>query len=151
MWILSGHGLVFWKCFFRMNYLIVSVNQCFIPHSYVATVTFLNLAWTGVFYAVKVRIGSYHTFSKYLFVWDRVLLNNHKTKCQSLLNLFQPPFPECQILCIENKHKSTTERLTGWNFLSFLIEEKFELDCIFLFRNILPLDSVICRFIWNYF
>jgi len=66
--------------------LIVNVNQCFIPHSYLATVTFLNfdVDWAKIFfYAIEAHIWSYHTFSKYLSVWDKALLSNHKTKRQS--------------------------------------------------------------------
>jgi len=43
--------------------------------------------------------------------------------------LFQPLFSDFHILCVENKHKSLTEWLTGWNCLSFSIREKFKHGC----------------------
>ena len=37
--------------------------------------------------------------------------------------LLQPLLQDSQILHMENKHKSLTEWLTGWNCLSFLIKQ----------------------------
>ena len=37
---------------------------------------------------------------------------------------FQPLFPKYQILCAENKHKSITEWLAGWNCSSFFNRRK---------------------------
>jgi len=46
--------------FIKMNRLIFNVEQCFIPNSYRATVTFLNFyrVWIGrrIFCAVEARI-----------------------------------------------------------------------------------------------
>jgi len=39
---LSGHRLVFSKCFIKMNRMIFNVKQCFIRNSNLATVTFPN-------------------------------------------------------------------------------------------------------------
>jgi len=45
---------------------------------------------------------------------------------------FQPLFPECQILCVENKHKSITESLASWNCLSFFNRRKIKHGWLFL-------------------
>ena len=140
MWILSGYGLVFSNCFLEMNWLIFNVNEFFIPFSksYLVTVTFLNFGvdWGKIsLYVVEARSWSYHTFSRYLSVWSRILLKKHKTKHRSRLIPkddmrwechFQPLFPECQILCVENKHESITEWPTGWNCFSFFNRRKIK-------------------------
>jgi len=41
-------------------------------------------------------------------------------------NHFQSLFPECQILCVENKNKSITEWLAGWNCLPFFNRRKIK-------------------------
>ena len=59
-----------------------------VPNSYVATVAFLNFGvdWAKISNAVEARIWNYYTFSKYLSVWGRDLLNDdHITKNLSRL------------------------------------------------------------------
>ena len=71
-----------------MNLLIFNVVQCFIPNSYLAPVTFPILVGIGrrISSPVEPRIWRYHTFSKYLSVWARVLhRDHHKTKHRSRL------------------------------------------------------------------
>ena len=46
---------------------------------------------------------------------------------------FQALFPECQILCIENKHKSITDWLTDWNCLSFFNRRKIKQLAVYSF------------------
>ena len=70
------------KSFIKMYWWIFNVEQCFIPNSYLATVTFLNfgVVWAKSFQCCR----STHLKLLYLFkilVWGRVLLNeNYKTK-----------------------------------------------------------------------
>jgi len=45
--------------------------------------------------------------------------------------LFHPLYPESQILCVENKHKSLPELLTGWRCLSFFNERKMAVYSFF--------------------
>ena len=105
----------------KMNWLIFIVKQRFIPHSYLASVTFSFLMWIErrVSCVVEVRIWSYNTFSNFLSVWGSVLLIDYrKTKHWSWLvpkddnwqeSISFNLFPESQVLSVENKHKSLTE------------------------------------------
>jgi len=69
-----------------------------------------------------------YTFSKYLSTCEAgfssmmTITQNIDIEWFSRMTLeylFQPLFSESQILCVENRHKSRTEWLTGWNCFSF--------------------------------
>jgi len=81
---LSRHGLVFSKCFIKMNWLIFNAKQHFIANSHLATVTLLNfgVAWAKSFQLCRsVHLKLLYLFQlQYLSAWGRVLLyDNHKT------------------------------------------------------------------------
>jgi len=142
VWILSGHGLVVSNCFLKMNWFIFCVNQCFITNSNLATVTFLNfgLNWAKSF----LRCRSMHLKLLYLFripIWLCEAGFSKSIKRNSDLDWFpkmtweyhfQPLFPECEILCIENKHRSITELLAGWNCLSFFNRRKIKHSWLYI-------------------
>jgi len=129
VWILSGHGFVFLNCFSKMNWLIFNVNKCFTPNSYLVTVTFLNFGvdWEKTsLYVVEARSWSYYTFQDtYLceagFSSKNIKRNSDLDWFPKMTReyYFQPLFSGYQILCVENKHESVTEWLTGLNCLPF--------------------------------
>jgi len=137
--MLSGLRLIFSNCFTKMNWLVFSVKECWKNASFQINILqlwlFLILMWIGRRFsnAVEARIWSCYIFSKYFSVWSKVIINgDHDIKYRSRLiakddvtvSLFRPLFPDSQILCVENMHKSLTEWLTGWNCLSFFNKRK---------------------------
>jgi len=64
VYILSRHGLVFQKGFLKVNWLIFSVERCFVLNLHLAPVTFLILVGIGriISNVVEARIWRCYTF-----------------------------------------------------------------------------------------
>jgi len=86
------------------------------------------LVWIGrrVSNAVDARIWNYCTFSKYLSVQGRVLLNDDHKKTSISIDsqgwhesISVNHCSQSLRYCVKNKHKSLTEWLTGWRFVIF--------------------------------
>jgi len=89
---------------------------------------FLILVWIGrrVFYTVEARIWSYYTFSRYLSVWGRVLIEIHETKHRSRLIpkddmrvSLSTTVPRMSDI-VRKKQAQKYPWVTGWLRLSFL-------------------------------
>jgi len=128
------HGLDFSKCFIKMNWLTFSVLFQTMLHSKFKSCNWdFSKFWCTVDWAKSFQLSNC-SFEVIIPFQNTCLCESGFFSMMTIKQnidldwsprmtwqyLFQPLFPESQILCEENKHKSLTEWLTDWNFLSFL-------------------------------
>jgi len=100
----------------------------------------------GLWWAKPPQIEIWNT----MYYWSCVNFYNVKTPVENFLATvlfpgmtweytFQTLFPESQTLCVENKHESLTEWLTGWNCLSFFKNKNLNTLCIPSSKHLSPL------------
>jgi len=140
-------------CFKKVFWLIFNVKQFFFPNSYLATVTFPNfgvdcaksflvstlpkrsfevIAPFQNTYLCEAGFSSMMTIKQNIdFDWSTTMTSEY---------FFQPLFPESQILCVENKHKSLTEWLQLVEiFVIFQYKKNLNMAVYSFFQTFCPL------------